>query len=47
MKKQHKRRNPFAYLLLHTSLFKSQIIKKKKKYDRKRDKNVKQYEKEE
>ena len=47
MKKRYKHKNPFAYLLLHTSLFKSQTIKNKKKYDRKRDKRVKQYEKEE
>ena len=47
MKKQHKHKNPFAYLLLHTSLFRCQTVKNKKKYDRKRDKRVKQYEKEE
>lgn len=47
MKKQYEHENLFAYLLLHTSLFKSQIIKNEKKYDKKRDKRVKQYEKEE
>ena len=32
--------NPFAFLLLKSTYFKSKVIKNKKKYNRKRDKKV-------
>lgn len=37
-KKQHKKRNPMAYIMLATDFFKSKIIPNKKKYKRSRDK---------
>ena len=33
--------NPFAFLLLKSTYFKSKVVKNKKKYNRKRDKKVK------
>lgn len=39
-KKKSIHSNPFAFLLLKSTLFKSKVIKNKKKYNRKRDKKV-------